>query len=107
MQDLSVNSKDFVLYQGSMAASFSIMSFTSGYYFKKSVLKIASILIILFLLENSILIVYYINNPLTITIVTLLLSLGAIYPINILWPLLLEAIPDGKTRMYDGYFYYG
>lgn len=103
MQDLGVTLEYFGLYQGAMAALFSIMSFSSGYCFKKFGIKncfyFGVIFIILFLLGNSILVVYNINNPLTITIVTLLLSLGVIYPINILWPLLLEAIPDGKARM--------
>ncbi|AAU04152.1 multidrug effflux MFS transporter [Rickettsia typhi] len=103
MQDLGVTLEYFGLYQGAMAALFSIMSFSSGYCFKKFGIKncfyFGVIFIILFLLGNSILIVYNINNPLTITIVTLLLSLGVIYPINILWPLLLEAVADGKARM--------
>ncbi|ACP53815.1 MFS-type bicyclomycin resistance protein [Rickettsia africae ESF-5] len=103
MQGLGVTLEYFGLYQGAMAVLFSIMSFSSGYCFKKFGIKncfyFGVIFIILFLLGNSILVVYNINNPLTITIVTLLLSLGVIYPINILWPLLLEAIPDGKARM--------
>ncbi|ABV76656.1 MFS transporter [Rickettsia rickettsii str. R] len=103
MQDLGVTLEYFGFYQGAMAALFSIMSFSSSYCFKKFGIKnclyFGVIFIILFLLGNSILVVYNINNPLTITIVTLLLSLGVIYPINILWPLLLEAIPDGEARM--------
>lgn len=103
MQDLGVTLEYFGLYQGAMAALFSIMSFSSGYCFKKFGIRncfyFGVIFIILFLLGNSILVVYNISNPLTITIVTLLLSLGMIYPISILWPLLLEAIPDGKARM--------
>lgn len=103
MQDLGVTLEHFGLYQGSMAALFSIMSFTSGYCFTKFGIKncfyFGVVFIILFILGSSILVIYNINNPLIITIVTLLLSLGVIYPINILWPLLLEAIPDGKARM--------
>ncbi len=103
MQDLGVTLEYFGLYQGAMVALFSIMSFSSGYCFKKFGIRncfyFGVIFIILFLLGNSILVVYNINNPLTITIVTLLLSRGVIYPINILWPLLLEAILDGKARM--------
>ncbi|ABV75334.1 Bicyclomycin resistance protein [Rickettsia akari str. Hartford] len=103
MQNLGVTLEYFGLYQGAMAALFSIMSFSSGYCFKKFGIRncfyFGVIFIILFLLGNSILVIYNINHPLTITIVTLLLSLGVIYPINILWPLLLEAIPDGKARM--------
>ena len=103
MQDLGVSLEYFGLYQGAMAALFSIMSFTSGFCFKKFGIKncfyFGIIFVVLFLIGSIILIICNINNPLTITIVTLLLSLGVIYPINILWPLLLEAIPDGKARM--------
>ncbi|XVN40777.1 MAG: multidrug effflux MFS transporter [Rickettsia endosymbiont of Argas persicus] len=103
MQDLGVRLEHFGLYQGSLAALFSIMSFTSGYCFKKFGIKncfyFGIVFIVLFMLGSSILTIFNINNPLIITIVTLLLSLGVIYPVNILWPLLLEAIPDGKARM--------
>jgi len=103
MQDLGVSLEHFGLYQGSMAALFSIMSFTSGYCFKKFSIKncfyFGIVSIVLFLLGSAILTIFNINNPLIITAVTLLLSLGVIYPINILWPLLLEAIPDGKARI--------
>lgn len=103
MQDLGVTLEYFGLYQGSMAALFSVMSFSSGYCFNKFGIKncfyFGVIFIILFVLGSSILVIYDINNPLIITIVTLLLSLGVIYPINILWPLMLEAIPKGKARM--------
>lgn len=103
MQDLEVSLEHFGLYQGSMAALFSIMSFTSGYCFKKFGIKncfyFGIIFIILFILGSSALVILNINNPLIITIVTLLLSLGVIYPVNILWPLLLEAVPNGKARM--------
>ncbi|HJD55422.1 MAG TPA: multidrug effflux MFS transporter [Rickettsia endosymbiont of Pyrocoelia pectoralis] len=103
MQDLGVTLEHFGLYQGSMAALFSVMSFSSGYCFNKFGIKncfyFGIVFIVLFVLGSSILVIYDINNPLIITIVTLLLSLGVIYPINILWPLLLEAIPNGKARM--------
>ncbi|MGX6960726.1 MAG: multidrug effflux MFS transporter [Rickettsia endosymbiont of Pentastiridius leporinus] len=103
MQDLGVTLEHFGLYQGSMAALFSVMSFSSGYCFNKFSIKncfyFGIIFITLFILGSAILVIYDINNPLIITIVTLLLSLGVIYPINILWPLLLEAIPNGKARM--------
>ncbi|MCC8369883.1 MAG: MFS transporter [Rickettsia endosymbiont of Stiretrus anchorago] len=103
MQDLGVSLEYFGLYQGSMAALFSVMSFTSGYCFKKFGIKscfyFGIIFIILFLIGSVILAIFNINNPLIITAVTLLLSLGVIYPVNILWPIMLEAIPDGKARM--------
>lgn len=103
MQDLGVSLEYFGLYQGSIAALFSIMSFTSGYCFKKFGVKhcfyFGIMCVVLFLLGSITLAIFNINDPLIITAVTLLLSLGVIYPINILWPMLLEAIPDGKARM--------
>lgn len=103
MQDLGVSLEYFGLYQGSIAALFSIMSFTSGYCFKKFGVKhcfyFGIMCVVLFLLGSIILAIFNINDLLIITAVMLLLSLGVIYPINILWPMLLEAIPDGKARM--------
>lgn len=103
MQDLGVSLEYFGLYQGSIAALFSIMSFTSGYCFKKFGVKhcfyFGIICVVLFLLGSITLATFNLNDPLIITAVTLLLSLGIIYPINILWPMMLEAIPDGKARM--------
>lgn len=103
MQDLGVSLEYFGLYQGSIAALFSIMSFTSGYCFKKFGVKrcfyFGIICVVLFLLGSITLAIFNINDPLIITAVMILLSLGIIYPINILWPMLLEAIPDGKARM--------
>ncbi len=103
MQDLGVSLQNFGLYQGSLAALFAAMSFTSSYCFKKFGIKncfyFGISFIVLFLIADTILIIDKTTNPLIITIVMLLLSLGIIYPFNILWPLLLEAIPNGKSRM--------
>ncbi|MFY9589804.1 multidrug effflux MFS transporter [Rickettsia endosymbiont of Halotydeus destructor] len=103
MQDLGVSLETFGLYQGSLAALFAAMSFTSSYCFKKFGIKncfyFGISFIIIFLIANTIIIINKTTDPLIITIVMLLLSVGIIYPFNILWPLLLEAIPNGKARM--------
>lgn len=46
-----------------------------------------------------ILVILNVRNPVIITSVMLLQSLGMILPINILWPLMLESIPHGKGRL--------
>jgi len=103
MKALGVSLKEFGIYQGAMSAVFSVMSFSSGYFLKTFgqrrcfFFSIASL--IAFLIATLILVIYPTTNPLIITLVTQLISVGMIHPINILWPLLLEAIPDGKARM--------
>jgi DHA1 family bicyclomycin/chloramphenicol resistance-like MFS transporter len=45
------------------------------------------------------LILFNVKDPVLITAVMLVQSVGIILPINILWPLMLEAIPGGKGRL--------
>lgn len=103
MQALGVPLKEFGIYQGGLSAIFAVMSFSSGYFLKKfgqrQCFIFSIILLITFLVAASILVIYQTTNPLIITLVTLLISLGMVHPINILWPLLLEAIPKNKGRM--------
>lgn len=103
MRDLGVTLEDFGLYQGSLAAIFSIMSFTSSYFFKKfgvpNCFYAGIAFVVLYLFAVVAMVILKIHNPLAITLVTLLLTAGVIYPINILWPLMLEAIPDAKARI--------
>ena len=46
-----------------------------------------------------ILILFNVRDPVVITSVMLLQSIGIILPVNILWPLMLEAIPGGRKEM--------
>lgn len=103
MEALGVSLKEFGIYQGAISAVFSVMSFSSGYFLKifgqRRCFFFGIAFIMAFLIAALILIIYQTNSPLIITLVTLLISVGMIHPLNILWPLLLEAIPDGKARM--------
>jgi len=103
MEDLGVSLTDFGFYQGALAVTFSIGSFSSGLFLKKfgqrNCFFSSVFLLIAFIGILPILILLNIRDPMVITAVMLLQSIGIILPINILWPLMLEVIPDGKGRL--------
>jgi len=103
MEELGVSLKEFGLYQGALAVTFSIGSFVSGFFLKrfgqKTCFFFSIFLLILFLVMMPILVILNVKDPVIITSVMLLQSIGMILPINILWPLMLDAIPQGKGRL--------
>lgn len=103
MEGLGVSLKDFGFYQGALAVTFSIGSFCSGFFLKRFGQKncfFASIfLLVAFAGMLPLLVLLNIQDPMMITAVMLIQSIGLILPINILWPLMLEAIPEGKGRL--------
>jgi len=103
MEGLGVSLQDFGLYQGSVASVFAIGSLTSGYFLKKfgqSKCFIASIYsIAFFFIAILMLMIFNVRDPLIITIVMFFEAAGMVIPINILWPLALDAVSDAKGRM--------
>lgn len=103
MEDLGVSLKEFGFYQGALAITFSIGSFSSGIFLRKFGQKncffFSIFLLVGFTLMLPVLILLNVKDPVVITAVMLLQSVGIILPINILWPLMLEAIPEGKGRL--------
>lgn len=103
MEDLGVSLKEFGFYQGALAITFSIGSFSSGIFLRKFGQKncffFSIFLLVGFTLMLPVLILFNVKDPVLITAVMLLQSVGIILPINILWPLMLEAIPEGKGRL--------
>ncbi len=103
MEDLGVSLKDFGFYQGALAVTFSIGSFSSGFFLRKFGQKncffFSVFLLGGFTMMLPILILFNVRDPVVITSVMLLQSIGIILPVNILWPLMLEAIPGGKGRL--------
>jgi MFS transporter, DHA1 family, multidrug resistance protein len=103
MEDLGVRLKHFGFYQGILAATFGVISLTSGIYIKKfgqqkcfffSVSCLMGFLVIV-----PLLMLFNTKDPVIITGVMLLQSLGVIFPINVLWPLMLESVPDARGRL--------
>ena len=103
MESFGVSLNNFGFYQGAICVSFSIVSLSSGYFIKKFGQKKCLIfgvgLLFCFILATSILITFNINNPIIITLVLQLEGIGVVFPINILWPLALDTVPDAKGRM--------
>ena len=103
MEDLDVSLEMFGFYQGSMALCFSIFSIASSYFVKKygqrKCLSFGLYMITAFMVASCSLILLKINDALIITSVMQLLAIGVIFPINILYPLCLESIPDAKGKI--------
>jgi DHA1 family bicyclomycin/chloramphenicol resistance-like MFS transporter len=103
MRDLGVPLQEFGLYQGAMAILFSVISFGSGYLLKtfgqRKCFFFSILSLVAFIIASIFLIAYEINDPLIITIATLLVSIGSIFPINILWPIIMGIMPEAKGRI--------
>lgn len=103
IEDLQIDLKHFGYYQGSLAATFAIVSLSSGYFLKKygqrKCLLAGFSLLVLFVIGSILLILFQINHPLIITGTCICLAAGMILPVNILWPMSLETIADGKGRI--------
>jgi len=103
MEDLGVPLSEFGFYQGSMAATFALASFSSGYFIKRFGQRACFIFGMgssgIFMFLNLLLIFSGVKNPLIITIVVQFLALGIIFPVNILYPLSLDAVPRAKARI--------
>ncbi|MCC8398228.1 MAG: MFS transporter [Rickettsia endosymbiont of Labidopullus appendiculatus] len=103
MRDLGVPIQQFGLYQGALAALFSVVSFSSGYFFNKFGQKkcffFSIAALVAFIIAAIVLVILETNNPLIITIVVQLVTIGTIFPCNILWILALESMPNAKGRI--------
>lgn len=103
MEELGVSLTDFGFYQGALAGSFSLISLNSRYllnrFGQKKCFSFCVILLALFMVVMPILMIFNVRDPLLITSVMLLQSVGLIFPITILWPLMLQTIPDALSRI--------
>ena len=103
MESLGVSLSHYGFYQGALALAFSIMSFSSGYWIKKFGQKACFYfgvkILGLYIIASTTLIVFDVRNPAWITGVLTLASIGALFPINMLYPLMLETMPEAKGRI--------
>lgn len=103
MESLGVSLQKFGFYQGALAAVFSIGSFSSGFFLRrfgqKQCFFFGVYLMIAFVTMMPILILFNVKDPMIITSVMLFQSAGIILPINILWPLMLDCVPNAKGRL--------
>jgi DHA1 family bicyclomycin/chloramphenicol resistance-like MFS transporter len=103
MESLGVSLETFGFYQGALAASFALISLTSGLYLRlfgqKRCFFFGVILLVAFIAAMPIMVLLPIKDPLIITLIMVVESIGVIFPINILWPLMLESIPGARGRI--------
>ncbi len=103
MQDLGVPIQQFGLYQGALSAVFSAISFSNSYLFNKFGQKkcffFSIAALVAFIIAAIVLVILEANDPLIITIVVQLVTIGTIFPCNILWILALESMPNAKGRI--------
>ena len=102
IEGFGVTLANFGFYQGAIAGSFAIMSFSSPKLLSKfghqKCFKISVILITIFAVLIGLVALLDIRNPLLITVLMCLLSMPTVFPVNILYPLLLDIIPNAKSR---------
>lgn len=102
MQDWGVSLHHFGFYQGGMAASFALLSFTSGYWMRKfgenRCLNFGISCMAIFCILCTALLIFKVNNPIIVTLVGMVQAVGIIFPINLLWPLALQIHPEAKGR---------
>lgn len=102
MEDMGVPLSHFGYYQGSLSLTFAIVCIISPAIFKSFGQKrclyfgigtsfISAILIID-------LVLFQVHQPMAITAVLILFSVGVVFPINILYPLSLDILPNTKGR---------
>ena len=103
MGSFQVSLAHFGLYQGSLALVFSLMSFSSGYWIRKfgqkACFNFGIKMLGLFCIAALGVAILDIRDPKVITSVLLFSSVGALFPINLLYPFMLESIPNAKGRI--------
>jgi DHA1 family bicyclomycin/chloramphenicol resistance-like MFS transporter len=102
MQGLDVPLNHFGFYQGAIALVFATLSITSPYFLEKFGTRrcfyFGFIICIITAFFISSLLLFNVQNPYIITSMMLLFAIGAVFPINILYPYSLDIIPGGKAR---------
>lgn len=102
VEGFGVSLRDFGFYQGAIAASFAIVSFLSPKLLSKfghqKCFKVAIILVTIFAVLLGTVAISEINNPMLITVLMCLFTMPMVFPVNILYPLLLEVVPEAKSR---------
>lgn len=102
VEGFGVSLNDFGFYQGAIAGSFAMVSFLSPKLLKKfgtqKCFKVGIILITIFGVLLGIVAVCEMNNPMLITVLMCLFAMPMVCPVNILYPIILEVVPDTKSR---------
>jgi DHA1 family bicyclomycin/chloramphenicol resistance-like MFS transporter len=102
VEGFGVSLASFGYYQGAVAGSFALMSLLSPKLLSKfghqKCFKVAIILITIFASLIGLVAVLDIRSPLLITTLMCFLTMSTVFPVNILYPLLLDIVPNAKSR---------
>lgn len=102
MEGMGVSLKHFGFYQGAIAAVFSVVSILSpkilSRFGQNNCLYYSKILCILASIITLIITLLEIQHPMVITSLMLIFAGAVVFPINILYPMSLEALPNTKSR---------
>lgn len=102
MQVYKVELKHYGLYQGFLALTYCIASFSNGYFIRKYGTKkciiFGVICLSIFVILSFGAAIINLNNPLLITCIMFFLSVGIVIPSNILYPLMFEILPNSKGK---------
>ncbi|MGV2432298.1 MAG UNVERIFIED_CONTAM: MFS transporter [Rickettsiaceae bacterium] len=102
MEGMGVKLEMFGFYQGALALIFSIFSFANGLLIRNfGTLKyvyFGIICYLVFIILCLITVFLGVNNPIIITLLMLLLSIGTIIPCNIFYPMMFEILPESKGK---------
>lgn len=102
VEGFGVPLSSFGYYQGAIAGSFAIISFLSPVLLAKfghpKCFKVAVILITMLAVVIGIVALCDIRNPLLITVLMCLFAMPMVCPVNIIYPLSLDVIPEAKSR---------
>ncbi len=100
IKSFGVDLRHFGFYQGALTLTFGAVSIFSGFFVSKKmkfpIFIISEILILCFLVGASILVFSGNQEPIYITLVIMMLSVGAVAPINALYVNAINSIPDHK-----------
>jgi MFS transporter, DHA1 family, multidrug resistance protein len=103
MESLGVSLKNFGFYQGVLTLTFGIFSISNGLIInligRKNTFLFSLFLILAFIVSNIFITAINIQNPIVITGVMLLLSIGFVFPCNVLISLALNTDPEAKGRV--------
>lgn len=102
IEGLKIPISEFGYYQGAIAGSFGIVSFLSPKlltrYGQSKCLKRSTKISLFSGLMLGVISLSNVNNPILITSLMCVFAISIVFPVNILYPFLLEAIPGTKSR---------
>jgi len=102
IEGFGVSLANFGFYQGAIAGSFAVISFLSPelltVFGQAKCFKISVILITIISIFIGLAALCGVNNPVFITALMCMFALPMVLPVNILYPLVLEVVPDTKSR---------